>query len=88
VAAEVGDGGDVASLLDDGRDERLAEEAADPGDVDGSGAGDLAGLAGQRVTANEGFVVDHHVGRVPAGSLRRRSAEHGVGERVGGVGVL
>ena len=44
VAAEVRDGGDVLALLDDEGEERGAEQFGDPGDVDGSDAGDLAHL--------------------------------------------
>ena len=88
VAAEVRDGGDVFALLDDRGEERVAEQPAGVGDVDGPDAGDLAAFAGQEVAAHEGGVVDDRVQRVGDGHRGRVVvfAEDRVGERVGGVG--
>jgi hypothetical protein len=56
--------------------------------MNGSDAGDLTGLAFERVTAPEYFMVDQHVRRVPAGLRGCRVAQDRVRERVGRVAVL
>ena len=53
VSSEVGDGGDVLASLDDRGDERGAEQGSHPFRADRSDAGDLTGLAFERVTAHE-----------------------------------
>ncbi len=80
VATEVRHRRHVFALLHDGGDERGAELLADPLHAYRSDPRDLTRLAVDRVAAEEGFVVDDHVGRVPAtlrffvGSLSNASA--------------
>ena len=84
MTAEMGDGLDVAAVLDHRGKERGTEQFSRPCDVHRPDAGDLAPLALDRVTPHQRGVIDHHVHGV-LHTLRLGVAQDEVHQRVSQV---